>query len=225
MPLFDEGIRGDLLPDPLSNTCGRCGRDSWFGLRAAVWSGVWDLGLTDARPLVAAIYNCPGCGQGSLFLFQTFMTLGEHHASLLEQAPTARAIELEGLPPEIQADRLEAINSYLNGQYKAAVLMGRSALQRAVRILDPTRSSLNAELDNLADQGIITRQLRANADEVRLLGNDAAHPEELGSVTEDDAKDAIVFLNDFLQTTIVIPARQQARASARGINNIGEAGE
>jgi hypothetical protein len=125
--------------------------------------------------------------------------------------------------PDVEADRLEAWNCYLNDQFRAAVLMARTALQRAVRVLlagdgklkEEDRGSLSTELDLLRDRGIITAQLRKNADEVRLSGNDVAHPAEMGSVERSDAEDSLTFLNDFIETTLVIPARQRARQERR----------
>jgi glutamate-1-semialdehyde aminotransferase len=93
--------------------------------------------------------------------------------------------------------------------------MARSSLQRAVRTLTTFRGSLNDELDKLVEEGRITAQLRANADEVRLSGNDVAHPEEMTEVTESDAKDSLTFLDDFLDSAIAIPERQRRRKAAR----------
>ncbi|MEX1262715.1 MAG: DUF4145 domain-containing protein [Actinomycetota bacterium] len=117
---------------------------------------------------------------------------------------------------EVEADRLEAWACHHAGQHRAAVLMARSALQRAVRVLDPKfRGKLPAELDNLVTTGVITGQLRKNADEVRLSGNDVAHPEELGAITAQDAEDSLIFLDDFLETTMAIPERQRLRQEER----------
>jgi len=149
--------------------------------------------------------------------FQAFIIGGSWRTHLLgNMVPVASPEPLQDLPhPEIEADRNEAWACHLSGQHKAAVIMARSALQRAVRVLNPYRGSLNQELDNLAANGIITRQLRANADEVRLSGNDVAHPEELGEVTADDAEDSLTFLDDFIGTTLMIPERQRQRQARR----------
>lgn len=119
------------------------------------------------------------------------------------------------LPTDVDADRVEAWNCYHSGLHRAAILMARSSLQRAVRTLTTFRGSLNAELDKLVEEGQITAQLRANADEVRLSGNDVAHPEEMTEVTEGDAKDSLTFLDDFLDTAIAIPERQRRRKQSR----------
>jgi hypothetical protein len=150
----------------------------------------------------------------TLFEFQVF-NVGGLQASLLRAYPTAAAKPWEELPDELRADHAEAWSCYLAGQYRAATLVARGVLQRAVRLMTKVRGSLKEELDALSSEGTITKQLRLAADEVRLTGNDAAHPEELQLISESEAADSLAFLDDFLQTTIVLPQRQKARADKR----------
>ena len=77
------------------------------------------------------------------------------------------------------------------------------------------KGSLYSELDLLAERGIITKHLRESADEVRALGNDVAHPEELGEITETDAKESLGFLDDFVETTIAVPTRVRKRRESK----------
>lgn len=85
--------------------------------------------------------------------------------------------------------------------------------------------TLKSELDLLVDRGIITRQLRENADEVRLSGNVVAHPEELGEASDKDAEDSLVFLDNFVETTLAIPARQRRRREERSGSEAVSAGD
>jgi Domain of unknown function (DUF4145) len=205
-----------IIPDPLDKPCGWCGREAWLRLRAGVQTGWISFSYSshDERPVIAGLYDCSGCLRPSLALFQAYWVSG-WSTSLLQVIPATQAHPM-GLPnKEVETDRVEAWACHYAGQHRAAVLMSRSALQRAVRLLDPFRGTLKAELDNLAEKGVITRQLRANADEVRLSGNDVAHPEDLGAVTESDAEDSLTFLDDFLETTIMIPERQRQREKGR----------
>jgi hypothetical protein len=201
----------EIIPDPLDQRCGWCGQASWLRRRAAAQTGYISFGNpNDQRPLIAGLYECSGCNKPSLAMFQAYVVSG-WRTSLLRVIPAAEAVEM-GLPhPEMEADRVEAWACFHSGLYRAAVLKARSALQRAVRSLDPFRGKLHPELDNLATNGVITQQLRANVDEVRLSGNDVAHPEELGGVTREDAEDSLTFLDDFLTTTIMTPERQRKR--------------
>lgn len=208
----------ELLDESLSHACGWCGKDSWFKLRcAAITGSVWSYGPGggDTRPLLAAIYQCAGCERPTLLVYEVLTSTYGGSLSIHASFPTGRAPRRGHLPESIERDRAEAWNCHYAGLNRAAILMARSALQRAVRHLSTFRGTLNTELDNLVSEGVITQQLRQNANEVRLSGNDVAHPEELTDVSESDAKDSLVFMDDFLETTIEIPLRQAKRKSAR----------
>ena len=215
-PLVENGD-AYLLPNPLNHECARCGRPAWFRLRSAVWAGEFFLGSNhrpDHHPVLAAVYQCSGCSKATLFEFQVF-NVGGLTASLLHAYPTAVAKPWEELPDELRADHAEAWSCYLAGQHRAATLVARGVLQRAVRLMTKVRGSLKLELDALSSEGTITKQLRLAADEVRLTGNDAAHPEELQVISASEAADSLAFLDDFLQTTVVLPQRQKVRADKR----------
>jgi hypothetical protein len=72
---------------------------------------------------------------------------------------------------------------------------------------------LVTQIDELADKGIITRSLQNFAHEIRLEGNDGAHPDPdgLAQVTPKDADDIIEFTREYLHHVYVMPARLTAR--------------
>jgi glutamate-1-semialdehyde aminotransferase len=122
---------------------------------------------------------------------------------------------MEGLPPEIQADRDEAWSCFYGSDFRAAVIMGRAAIQRAVRRLDADAAGLKAELNDLLNKGVITKSLKEWADEVRIAGDEAAHPEDLGAVNRDEAHESLTFMDAFLDHAIALPAKRDARKAAR----------
>jgi Domain of unknown function (DUF4145) len=122
---------------------------------------------------------------------------------------------MEDLPPEIEGDRLEAWSCFYGGDLRAAVIMGRAAVQRAVRKLEATGAGLKAEIRSLSDRGIITLELKKWADEVRIAGDDAAHPEELGAIEEAEAKESLEFMDEFLRHSVAMPERRRRREEAR----------
>lgn len=75
------------------------------------------------------------------------------------------------------------------------------------------KSKLIAQIDELAAKGVITEPLRQFAHEVRLEGNDGAHPDADGleNVTEKDADDIIEFSREYLHHVYVMPAKLAAR--------------
>lgn len=154
----------------------------------------------------------------TLFEFQYYVVFGEPHAALLRSFPVATAIPWDELPDELRLDHVEAWSCFLAGQFRAATLVARGVLQKAVRLLTKVRGNLKKELDALVAEGTITQQLRLGADEVRLTGNEAAHAEELQVVSESEAADSLAFLDDFLQSVVVLPKRQKTRAGKRSAN-------
>ncbi|MEX0983910.1 MAG: DUF4145 domain-containing protein [Actinomycetota bacterium] len=225
MPDLYDAPDDERLPETLPHHCGWCNTRSFHRLLSARRAGkhiYLSQGDYVEEPLIAAIYQCGGCEMGNLLVW----SLPTWKGPQLEEAwPHGRAEDREELgDPLVRRDRLEALNSQLQGQHLAAVVMARSALQRTARILlaegdkgggRGKRLTLEQELDLLVERRIITPQLRANADEVRLTGNDVAHPEELEAVTAEDAVDSLAFLEDFLETTLAIPNRQRARKAER----------
>jgi hypothetical protein len=130
--------------------------------------------------------------------------------------PTPRAVANDDLPEGIREEHKEARDCLHGGQLKASMLMARAALQHACRSLGANGRNLKDELDSLEESGVITRDLRAFADEVRLLGNDVAHPEDIMVVTKQEAEELLEYLDGFLQTTLVLPAKAKRRAAGRG---------
>ncbi len=77
------------------------------------------------------------------------------------------------------------------------------------------KKKLVAQIDELASKGVITEPLRQFAHEVRLEGNDGAHPDPDGleNVTPKDADDIIEFTREYLHHVYVMPAKLAARKS------------
>ena len=87
-----------------------------------------------------------------------------------------------------------------------------SALQLGA---DPNKK-LVAQIDELFSKGRITEPLKDFAHEVRLTGNDGAHPDKdgLDDVTEQDAADIIEFTTEYLHHVYVMPAKLDVRKKA-----------
>ncbi len=125
---------------------------------------------------------CPRreCGSPSLVFFDaTYYPRwgGEPRLEQFGVLPRGTAQAMDHLPDPIERDRLEAWRCYFGGGIRAAVIMARAAVQRAVRHREAEGGDLRSEIDDLATKRKITEELKAWAHEVRLAGNDAAHPE------------------------------------------------
>jgi hypothetical protein len=129
--------------------------------------------------------------------------------------PRGQPMPMEGLPDDIQSDRREACSCFYGGDYRAAVIMARAAIQRAVRVMGAESAGLKAEINDLAQRRVLTQSLQEWAHEVRIAGDDAAHPEDLGAITQDEAEESLRFMEEFLKHGIAVPAAREARKRAR----------
>jgi hypothetical protein len=209
-----------MLPDPYDAVCGWCGRSVALKMVGPVHIiQTWDAGPRGERAsLVSATYVCPRsqCNQPSLVFFNISHVEGRLYLrGVTSSLPAGTALDIEGLSEEIAADRREAWSSYYAGNRRAAIIMGRAAIQRAVRGLGAEGAGLKKEINDLVSRGILTNDLAKFAHEVRISGDDAAHPEELGEVGQAEAEESLAFLDDFLRVTVAMPELAERRRKER----------
>lgn len=117
------------------------------------------------------------------------------------------------VPAPIAADFQEALRCAWVNAYRATVTMCRRALQASCVELKAKDAKLQDQIDELASKGVITESLKQMAHEVRLTGNDGAHPgkDGLNDVSEPDSRDMIEFTREFFHHVFVVPAKLKAR--------------
>lgn len=122
----------------------------------------------------------------------------------------------EAVLPQIRSDFSEALRCRWVDAYKAAVTMCRRALQVSAIDKGAKGSKLIDQIDDLRVKGVITEPLKEMAHEIRLTGNDGAHPDKdgLADVTAEDADDIIEFTREYLHHVYVMPAKLAARRPA-----------
>lgn len=211
---------GDETPKSVSITCGYCR----IAVEANLVSEAHEVERSDSGPggaqrvRVVASYACPRptCGNFSLVFLE--FSVGRGYSGLkgiVGQLPRGNAQPMDGLPSEIAADRDEAWSCLYGGDVRASIIMGRAAIQRAVRKLGAEGAGLKAEIADLLSKGEINKSLKEWADEVRIAGDEAAHPEALGEVTRGEAEASLEFMDAFLEGAIALPAKAEARKLAR----------
>jgi hypothetical protein len=97
----------------------------------------------------------------------------------LETSYPSEVIDFDStnLPAPILASLEEAIKSHGAGCFKASALMVRRLLEELCSDKQATGNDLKARLASLGSNIVIPQELLAAADELRILGNDAAHVE------------------------------------------------
>jgi hypothetical protein len=105
------------------------------------------------------------------------------------------------LPAPILASLEEAIKAHSAGCFKASALMVRRVLEEVCKDKNATGSDLKARLRALGGNIIIPQELLDAADELRILGNDAAHVEAktYDNIGKDEATLAIELAKELLK--------------------------
>lgn len=93
--------------------------------------------------------------------------------------------------------------------------MARRVTQLACSEKGATKRDLVDQIKELAQSGVITKDIEEWATVVRWIGNDAAHPNK-DDVTKDDAEDCLKLAEQFLHVIFVTPAIAKARRAAKG---------
>jgi hypothetical protein len=157
------------------------------------------------------LYECPNCEQISLVIFFN----NSYNYFYDTQFPKYSPISNKDIPKDIEIDRYEAWKCYINECFKASAIMARAVLQKSVRKLGANGNNLKSEIDDLKNKGIITKQLADFAHEVRITGNDMAHPEDMDEVNRKEIEESLDFMDGFLNTVFVLPLIAERRKKER----------
>ncbi|MDP9630074.1 UNVERIFIED_ORG: glutaredoxin [Ensifer adhaerens] len=124
---------------------------------------------TDANYLVG-IRRCPSpdCN-GVVFI-------GKRDGKLAETfPPTTVDFDTTNLPEDILSSFEQAVKSHSIGCFKASALMVRRVLEELCKDKGATGKNLKEQIKQLSGTIIVPTVLLTAADELRILGNDAAH--------------------------------------------------
>jgi hypothetical protein len=162
---------------------------------------------------IVSAAQCQAC-KGFL-LVQGLKPFANQPAQLVNVFPLGKAnesVDSEVSPP-VADDFKEALRCEWVQAYKGCVVMCRRAVQGSVIELGAKDGRLIDQIDELFSKGKITEALKDFAHEVRLTGNDGAHPgkDGLADVSPKDASDIIEFTREYLHHVYVMPAKLKAR--------------
>ena len=120
----------------------------------------------------------------------------------------------EDSPPSVARFFEQGTSSLEAGNFDAAGMMFRKALETSTKVLDANLAGkpLVARIDELAKEHRITPDLAKWAHEVRLGGNEAAHEDEL--FTLEEAQDLKNFIENFLRYAFTLPSAVKRRSAA-----------
>ncbi len=184
--------------------------------------------LVDSGPIVI---KCPGCGQGGTFTkFQNlqdlhlpnsakgFLFLGHRqcpnpscqahvffvraqNGDLLTYPSLRVDFDSNNIPQTIKNALEEAISCHANGCFMAAGIMVRRTLEELCSERGVSGGNLKQRLNSLQDKVILPPELFEAMDELRILGNDAAHIEskEYDQIGNNEIEVAIELTKEILK--------------------------
>jgi Domain of unknown function (DUF4145) len=175
----------DQTPQSVSITCGYCGRDvqaERISKAVELERSNFAAGWTAMEVVVGATFVCGNhkCRGPSVVFMEFMYDMGDtSHEKIVGQLPRGKATAMEGLPEPLERVRSEAWSCYYGGDHRAAVVMGRAAVQRAVRTLGGEGRDLFHEIDSLYARGVVTEELKEWAHDVRLAQRRRRTPRNL----------------------------------------------
>ena len=138
--------------------------------------------------------------------------------------PSDRNVSTGGMPETASRAYVSATRSYQVGLYEPCVIMCRKCIEALCQELGAKKGNLKERLGTLQKSGHIDQKLLTWADELRLIGNDAAH--DLDIVIEQvDALNALEFVEAILMYAFSLTRKfeefKKRRASKAAENHKG----
>ena len=123
------------------------------------------------------------------------------------------------IPEFLKKDLEEAYACLAANAYRATGMMARRAVELLCIDKKAPEGSLIKKIDWLLEQQIITKDLRDWAHEIRLTGNEAAHPpktiKEENPISENDAKDILELLESLVNALYITNHKKEERKQRR----------
>jgi hypothetical protein len=160
--------------------------------------------------------RCGNCGNYAM----VFWSAGEEaHDYRMVPWPRRWGKYPDHWPDDLGRFWLQAKRSLSMENWDAAAVMARSALQCALRSKEAAGKSLVHEIDDLAEKGLLAPIMREWSHELRVLGNESAHPAPGNPpISNQDARDVVRFLDYVLEYLFTLPHRiEQYRARKKPV--------
>lgn len=188
--IITPGTVSGMVP----RTCPYCGAFADFEVRAT-----WE--RPDRVPM--GVWACRSCH------WPITGTANNNGEPSDVQPVNARKMDFPDVPSSIADDAAEAFHCLVVSAWRAVAAMARRAIQQScLEKGAPAGKRLVDQIDWLADQQLISPQMKAVAHRLRIIGNLGAHPDKDGleDVDQAQAEATLVFLTDFLRYVYQIPA-------------------
>lgn len=171
-------------------TCAFCGVKNNFKLHSS-------LKRANAKKKVLnyEIFQCENCANFSMIFWSAGSSL---HGKCILPWPLRHEKHPDSWPDDVGRYWLQAKRAQADGNWDAAAVMARSALQLALRSKEAKGKDLYHEIDDLAAKAILPPIMKEWSHEIRMLARDPAHPTPGDEGTSPQQVHDIVQFLDFL---------------------------
>lgn len=153
----------------------------------------------DGRMWSAGLRLCPNPSCRALIFFVS--ETSPPFKLQLSYPPERLDFDATNIPASITKALEEAITCHANECFIASAIMVRKTLEELCHERGATGANLKDRLRNLGTKVILPQELLAGLDDLRLLGNDAAHIEsqEFNAVGKEEVEVGIQFTKEVLK--------------------------
>jgi hypothetical protein len=177
-----------------------------------------DAGEDGLRLACYSIAFCPKCEGVFLHVRAKSEPSEIPYEAMLYPTPDRRGIP--GLPEPARRAYESAQSCFNTGNFEPCVIMCRKCLEAICVFFGAQKGSLAERLRQLRDSGRIEARLYEWADQLRLVGNDAAHDLDI-RILKQDAVDSLDFVEAILQYVFVLDQRfREFRARRQGTKQV-----
>lgn len=177
-------------PSATALRCPHCGKDAAF----TPLSQVNDIDIGDS--VWCGQRQCPNIEcRGHVFVVL------RQNKVIHSYPPSTIDFNAEDIPENVVKSFKEALLAHASGCYMASALMVRRTLEEVCSDKGATGSDLKKRIADLRGKIVIPEELFEAMDELRLLGNDAAHIEakSYDNISEQELSVAIEFTKELLK--------------------------
>lgn len=190
------GVCGDGEVNNVQIRCPYCGNNGTFApIRPQAWAQNIDSYTIN---LTASLRCCPNqkCRR-------PVFTIGQGGSAWFVIPSETLDFDPNGVPELVRSALEEAISCHSAGCYRAAALMVRRTLEEICEERGAQGKNLKDRIEALTALITVPKALLAAMDQLRLLGNDAAHIEAktYDKVGKDEVEAGIALAKEFVKST------------------------
>jgi len=191
--LVRQYVQNNGVPAPVRVRCPACKRQGTFD----AFSNVFDLIIQHVSPqIILGQRRCPNpeCHAHIFFAIENQKVVVSYPPELIDFDPV-------NLPPAVVKAFEEAIASHANRCFIAAAIMVRKTLEELCLDRQAIGGNLKERIRSLGTKVVLPQELLEGLDDLRLLGNDAAHIEsqEFNQIGQEEVEIGIEFAKEVLK--------------------------